>query len=170
MLTEEKLEDLQSSLSGDVDAASISVPVVQYMRSLREVYKLSVAKELDHNNFGPLIDDYKKKFKVLFKKIRLPWTLKQHIICDHLSEYFSRYGITVRVTSGEYIESVHSSLRRLEEIHGLHTETKLGTESHKKRLLKSSCLFNFKNEGFKMREVGVPHDVIDEFWNNDNLV
>ena len=136
------MDDLQASLNKNVDAVSVSVHVVEYMRSLRELYKISVAKDLNLE-FGTFIDDYKKRFKVLFRMLRLPWTLKQHIICDHLGEYFSRYRITLRVTSGEYIESCHSSLRRLEEIHGLHTETKLGTDYHMKRLLKSSCLFNF---------------------------
>ena len=60
-------------------------------------------------------------------------------------------------------------VRRMEEIHGLHTETRLGTQAHQNRLLKSSCLFNFKNEGFRMMEIGIPHDVVDEFWNLDQL-
>ena len=34
---------------------------------------------------------------------------------------------------------------------------------------KSSCLFNFKNEGFKMMKIGVPQNVTDEFWSEDNL-
>ena len=74
-----------------------------------------------------------------------------------------------RATSGEYIESVHSSLRKLEEIHNLQTETMIGTKAHMNKLLKSSCLFNFKNEGFKMMKLGVPENVIDEFWSEDNL-
>ena len=59
---------------------------------------------------------------------------------------------------------------RLKEIHELHTETRLGTQAHQNRLLKSSCLINFKNEGFRMMEIGVPHDMVEEFWNSDNLI
>ena len=165
LLTEELLTDLQTTLSVD---ARVAEPVVNYLRALRELYHVSVAKELNPE-FGLYIDLYKRKFTVLFKMIKLPWTLKQHIICDHLGEYFTRQNITLRATSGEYIESVHSSLRRLEEIHGLHTETQLGTQGHMKRLLKSSCLFNFKNEGFRIMDLGVPHDVIDEFWNDEKF-
>ena len=35
--------------------------------------------------------------------------------------------------------------------------------------LKRSCLFNFKNEGFKMMKIGVPQNVTDEFWSEDSL-
>ena len=166
MLTEELLIDLQSRLQ-PVDAM-VASGVTKYLRSLRELYRICVAKELD-SNFVEYIDEYRFRFIALFLEIRLPWTLKQHIILEHLGEYFSDHNITLRATSGEYIESVHSSLRRLEELHGLHTETRIGTKAHQKRLLKSSCLFNFKNEGFKMMSLGIPQNVTDEFWSEDQL-
>ena len=165
LLNEELLVDLQSLL---VDDQAVALPVVQYLRALRELYHVCVAKHLD-GNFESFIEEYRLRFTALFQLVKLPWTLKQHIIVEHLGEYFSLHRVTLRATSGEYIESVHSSLRRLEEIHGLHTETKIGTKSHRKRLLRSSCLFNFKNEGFRMMSIGVPHNVTDEFWSQDLL-
>ena len=102
----------------------------------------------------------------IYLMVKLPWTLKQHIILEHLGEYFSLHRVTLRATSGKYIESVHSSSRRLEEIHNLHLETKIGTKAHMNRLLWSSCLLNLKNEGFKMMKLGVPEN---EFWSEDNL-
>ena len=74
----------------------------------------------------------------------------------------SLFIVSRSATSGKYIESVHSSLRRLEEIHNLHTETKIGTKAHMNRI-------NFKNEGIKMMKLGVPENVMDEFWSEDNL-
>ena len=47
--------------------------------------------------------------------------------------------------------------------------TKIGMKAHMNRLLKSSCLFNFKNEGFKMMKLGVPENVVDELLCEDNL-
>ena len=170
LLTEEFLIDLQSSLQSNIQPVddNIAEAVVAYMRALRELYHVSVAKDLDPN-FSSYIKEYRMTFTPLFQMLRLPWTLKQHIILEHLGEFFSIHNVTLRATSGEYIESVHSSLRRLEEIHGLHTETRIGTKAHMNRLLKSSCLFNFKNEGFKMMKMGVPNDVTDEFWSEDLL-
>ena len=168
LLTEELLIDLQSSLQSIDDNDNVASPVVDYMRALRDLYHVCVAKDLD-SNFAKHIQEYRLRFTTLFKMVKLPWTLKQHIILEHLGEYFSLHRVTLRATSGEYIESVHSSLRRLEEIHNLHTETKIGTKAHMNRLLKSSCLFNFKNEGFKMMKLGVPVNVVDEFCTEDHL-
>ena len=49
------------------------------------------------------------------------------------------------------------------------SECRIGTKEHQKRLLKSFCLFNFKNEGFKMMSIGIPKNVTDEFWSEDRL-
>ena len=119
LLTDEVLTDLQSSLQSE--DGDVAVAVVAYMRALRELYHVCVAKNLD-SNFASYIEEYTFRFTALFHMVKLPWTLKQHIILEHLGEFFTDHNVTLRATSGEYIESVYSSLWRLEEIHGLHTE------------------------------------------------
>ena len=108
LLSEEYLVDLQTCLGRE--DANLALQVVSYMRALRELYRICVAKDLDPN-WATYIDNYKVNFKVMFDELSLPWTLKQHIICDHLGEWFTSQNVTLRATSGEYIESCHSALR-----------------------------------------------------------
>ena len=55
----------------------------------------------------------------------------------------------MRVSSDEYVESCHSQLRLSEERHRVRTRrAELGTDIHARRLLSSSCLFNFTRIGF----------------------
>ena len=106
------MSDLKNSLDKDEEGAKVSAHVVAYMRALRELYHVCVAKDLDIN-WADFIDKYKVAFRVMFDELKLPWTLKQHIIHDHLGEWFTDQNVTLRATSGEYIESCHSALRYL---------------------------------------------------------
>ena len=123
-------------------------------RLLTEELLIDLQSIDDNDNVASPVVDYMRALRELY-----------HIcVTKDLDSNFAKY--IFRATSGEL---VHSSLRRLKELHNLHTKTKIGTKAHMNRLLKSSCLFNFKNEGFKMMKLGVPENVIDEFWSEDNL-
>ena len=57
LLTEELLIDLQSSLQSIDDNDNVASLVVDYMRDLRELYHIYVAKNLD-SNFAKYIQSY----------------------------------------------------------------------------------------------------------------
>ena len=66
-------------------------------------------------------------------------------VLDHFEEYFELCGVTFRYTSGEVIESMHHNLRMMMENHNLRITDHLGSKIHEDRLLKTICLWNFKN-------------------------
>ena len=61
-------------------------------------------------------------------------------------------GRTFRHTSGEYVETTHSKLRKMEEKSNMQVKkAALGSATHLDRLLCSTCLWNFKILG-KVKE------------------
>ena len=56
--------------------------------------------------------------------------LKVHVLVHHLSEYFALTGKTMRYTNGEFVETLHSTLRKFEEVHGKKIVRKMGTPIH----------------------------------------
>ena len=126
----------------------LAVQVVEYCQSLWDLYKISVTKTLT-DRYKFYIEDYTTKFLRLYDRIKLPFTLKQHIIVSHLGEYFDLTKQTLRASSEEYLESTHSALRQMEEKFRLRTKgRKRGTNIHQERLLRSSYLYNFSRLGF----------------------
>ena len=54
-------------------------------------------------------------------------------------------GRTFQHTSGEYVETTQSKLRKMEEKSNLQVrKAALGTATHKDRLLRSTCLWNYR--------------------------
>ena len=54
----------------------------------------------------------------------------------------------VQLTNGEFVETLHSTLRIHEENHGYKTVRKLGTKSHLKKAHDSLVSFNSLKAGF----------------------
>ena len=71
MITQKKtLDDLEKMLPKEY-----AKPVVDYLRIIRKVYEISMAKEVDpdyHKHF----DEFRKAFLVLNKLIKLQFTVK----------------------------------------------------------------------------------------------
>ena len=135
----------------------IREPVISYMKALWNLYIISVAKRLC-DNFEKDFEDYERKFLIVHDLINLSYTLKQQVIISHVKEYFKHHRVTLRASSDEYVESCHSQLRLSEERHRVRTRrAELGTDIHARRLLSSSCLFNFTRIGFVPEEImGLP--------------
>ena len=143
ILKEHRLQQLESILSTN----SIAVEFTDYMRSIRSVHQMCVAKNLDPN-YSEIIQDFSQKFYSMFMEYGLSMTLKIHVIIHHYKYYFDKTGKTFKYTNGEFTESAHSSLRMSEEIHGLKIKRKLGTPKHQERSWQSMTLFNSKRAGF----------------------
>ena len=119
-------------------------PVVEYLRATRKVYELCMARHVT-SDYHLHFEEFRRTFLVLRKLIGLQWTLKVHCILDHFEEYFELCGVTFRYTSGEVIESMHHNLRMMMENHNLRITDHLGSKIHEDWLLKTICLWNFKN-------------------------
>ena len=141
----------------------IREPVISYMKALWNLYIISVAKRL-RDNFEKDFEDYERKFLIVHDLINLSYTLKQQVIISHIKVYFQHHRVTLRASSDEYVESCHSQLRLSEERHRVRTRrAQLGTDIHARRLLSSSCLFNFTRIGFVPKEIlGLPPPKIVE--------
>ena len=135
-------------------------PVCDYLRATRKVYELCMANEVS-SDYPEYFKEFKRSFLVLHKLIKLQWTLKVirilsltlkllkvikvHIVADYYPEYFKLCGTTFRYTSDEYVEAVHCRLSRMEVRHNIHISSKgLGSTIHKKRSLRSICLWNWR--------------------------
>ena len=141
----------------------IREPVISYMEALWKLYLISVAKRLCDNHQW-YFEDYERKFLIVHDLINLSYTLKQQVIISHVKEYFDHHQVTLRASSDEYVESCHSQLRLCEERHRVRTRrAELGTDIHARRLLSSSCLFNFTRIGFVPEGIiGLPSSNIVE--------
>ena len=82
---------------------------------------MSVSKTLVYD-YKRYIDDYKVKFMIFFRRIGLMFTLKRHVIISHVEEYFYSKKETFRCSSVEYLETMHSALRQMEERFKLRTK------------------------------------------------
>ena len=149
--SEPLISDLESMLPAD-----IGPDVAAYLRSIRKIYDISVAVDLDPN-WRQYIAEFDRLFMILYRsRIQLNETYKVHIIRCHLGEHFEETGCTLRNTSGEYIETTHQQLETSEVKHGLRTRVNLGTKSHIRRLHRSSAIFNLKNLGFNLAKFALP--------------
>ena len=70
------------------------------------------------------------------------------VIIHHFKEFFELTGKTMQDTNGEYVETLHSSLRVHEETHGYKVKRKMGTPIHLNKAKKSITSFNSVRAGF----------------------
>ena len=71
---------------------SEGLPFIDYLQSIKEVHNMWIAEVFDENS-DILINEFKCKFDKLYTDLKLPMTLKVHIIVDHYSDYFKETGI-----------------------------------------------------------------------------
>jgi len=76
-----------------------------YLRSLRDLHSMCMAKHLP-DNFRDVIDDFRRKFFYLHQNFNLSMTLKIHVILDHYSYYFEQTGSSFKDTSSEYLREL----------------------------------------------------------------
>ena len=111
ILDEKILEDLEATLP----TYEVAVDFTNYLRSIRDIHQVCLAKEVDLEKSKKVLEDVSSKFYHLFMEHNLNMTLKVHIILHHYQSYFEKYGKTMRHTNGEFTESCYSTLRKSEE-------------------------------------------------------
>ena len=120
---------------------------MNYLRNLREIHRVCLEKSIDPD-YQLILNDFERNFDYLYDNIDLNMTLKVHVILHHFSQYFDITNSTMRDTNGEFVETLHSSLRIHEENHGYKVVRKLGTQVHLKKAKNSLTSFNSKRAGF----------------------
>ena len=87
-------------------------------------------------------------FNYLYDNFDLNMTYKVHVIIHHFKTYFEMTNTTMRDTNGEFVDTLHSSLRIHEENHGFKVVRKLGSATHLRKAKQSLVMFNSKRAGF----------------------
>ena len=78
----------------------------------------------------------------MYNEQGLNMPLKVHVIIHHFKEFFELTGITMQDINGEYVETLHSSLRVHEETHGYKVKREMGNPVHLNKAKKSLTSFN----------------------------
>ena len=141
LLQERNLNELEQGLPSNAEH------FISYLRSLRELHRICLDKELD-TDFALVLNDYETNFDYLYTHFGLNMTLKCHVILHHYEFYFLSTGKTFRDTNGEFVETVHSSLRIHEESHGYKVVKQIGSPGHLKKSQQSITSFNSLRAGF----------------------
>ena len=125
--------------------------VTRYLRSLRELHRMSVKKEYspDHQSF---IDKFEECFKVVFDLGLVNFTTKVHIIVHHMGYYMRTTQESLYSADTSATESTHSGLKNLQRVHNLLSTHFLGTPGEQYRLKRSLMRYNWGNLPFDMRE------------------
>ena len=84
ILDEKILEDLEATLP----TYEVAVDFTNYLRSIRDIHQVCLAKEVDLEKSKKVLEDVSSKFYHLFMEHNLNMTLKVHIILHHYQYYF----------------------------------------------------------------------------------
>ena len=79
ILDEKILEDLEATLP----TYEVAVDFTNYLRSIRDIHQVCLAKEVDLDKSKEVLEDVSSKFYHLFMEHNLNMTLKVHIILHH---------------------------------------------------------------------------------------
>ena len=79
ILEQEVLNELESVLPNTEYAQDLT----DYLKTVRNLHQMCTAKDL--KDYDSVIEDFRKKFMVMFEKHDLSWTLKIHVILDRYS-------------------------------------------------------------------------------------
>ena len=141
-------EPLLFQLPPDPLHVNLLGPAVDALNKMKEFYPaVCLEQELD-TDFALILKDYEANFDYLYTHFGLNMTLKCHVILHHYEFYFLSTGKTFRDTNGEFVETVHSSLRIHEESHGYKVVKQIGTPEHLKKSQQSITSFNSLRAGF----------------------
>jgi hypothetical protein len=144
ILKEETLLDLEGSLPAEGGS------FINYMKSIKQLHSVCIASEL--NDYKYAIENFKTNFDILYDQHNINMTLKIHVIVDHFQDYFDWTKKTFKFTNGEFMESIHSTVKRAEMQHGLKVTRHLGSPMHIEKSLKSIVWHNSRRVGFLKSE------------------
>ena len=112
------------------------------MRSVRELYSVSVRTEFKPEDADFYLYHFKINFDCLYEEFEVNETLKTHVILEHFSYYFKNNGTNFRITNGEFFEAAHYSKKKHEVDHGYVVKKKQGTKHHLLKSLQSLSSYN----------------------------
>ena len=145
--------------------------IIRYMEALREVHKVSVAKELcEEAEYTRVFDEFRASLKEMITLKLASHTPKCHIATGHFEEYFKKTGRTLYYADCSAVEAAHSLLRQLEEAHGTKTVHAHGSGQHLKRFTRSIVFFSSKNFGPDSEEEEEEMDTHEQVDEMNNLV
>ena len=122
--------------------------IVRYLEALREVHKVSVAKDLcPEAEYTKVFDEFRASLKEMIALKLATHTPKCHIASGHFEEYFKKTGRSLYYADCSAVEAAHSLLRQLEEAHGTRTVHAHGSAEHLRRFKRSIVFFSSKNFG-----------------------
>ena len=128
--------------------ANVSEAVVDYLKATWDVYLVSMKKDFDEHH-AQVFKRFQEKFLLVRKILKVSETVKVHCVVKHMSQYMENCRTTFAWTSDEFIESLHSKLRKFQEKHNLaiRKKRKFGSPLHLKRLMSTIANFNYENLG-----------------------
>ena len=144
--------------------------IVRYLEAIREVHKVSVAKDLcPEAEYTEVFDEFRASLKEMIDLKLANHTPKCHITSGHFEEYFRKTGRTLYYADCSAVEAAHSLLRQLEEAHGTKTVHAHGSAQHLRRFKRSIVFFSSKNWGPDSEE-DEDMDTLDQVDEMNNLV
>ena len=146
-----KLLIRERSLAELAELIPNGLEVTRYLRSMRELHRMSVKKEYspDHQSF---IDNFEECFRVVFDLGLVNFMTKVHIIVHHMGYYMRTTQESLYSADTSATESTHSGLKNLQRVHNLLSTHFLGTPGQQYRLKRSLMRYNWGNLPFDMRE------------------
>ena len=87
-------------------------------------------------------------------------------LLDHFEFFFKETGLTMRHTNGEFTESLHSTLKKHEEIHNFKMVKNLGTPVHQSKSMTNFLFFNARRIGIFTKSERIITITIDNNTNN----
>ena len=122
--------------------------IIRYLKSLKAVHMVSVAKELcPEEEYTAVFDEFRASLQEMISLKMATHTPKCHIAGGHFEEYFKLTGRTLYYADCSAVEAAHSLLRQSEEAHKTKTVHDHGSDSHLKRFKSSIVIFSSKNFG-----------------------
>ena len=87
IMLEPNLAQLKLLLGDEADVA------IDYLRATRELYDVCVRQHLDESyDYEDKIEAFREAFNAVHEAWGVPETVKVHIMCDHVGDYFAYTG------------------------------------------------------------------------------
>ena len=99
-----KLNELREYLSEDLHC------FVDILESINLVYTISFQQGVDPNH-QKITAQFEKLWTVAMNKFEITMPLKVHIICHHLSDFFTTTGQTLRKVNDQVVEAAHHKVK-----------------------------------------------------------
>ena len=117
---------------------------MRYLKSLKAVHMVSVAKELcPEEEYTEIFNEFRASLTEMIRLKLATHTPKCHIAWGHFEQYFKLTGLTLYFANCSAVEAAHSLLRQSEEAHKTKTVHDHGSDNHLKRFKNSIVIFSF---------------------------